>query len=401
MTRNILSGSAFVRTASGLAALAAIIGVVTVAVTMFRGGYVDSVPVTVLSQRAGLVMDPESKVKLHGADVGTVTSIEALPDGQAALHLAMNPSALQLIPSNVLVDIASTTVFGAKYVQLTDPAEPSPHTLRPGQVIDSRHVTVEINTIFQQLTSVLSTIDPVKLNQTLGALASAFNGRGHEIGKVMTDLNSFLAKLDPGLPALDHDLAVAPDVVGAYADATPDLIRIADNAASISRTIVDEQHNLDALLVSVIGLADIGNDVVGGNRKGLTDVLHLLVPTTDLTNEYHDALYCGLAGIVPAANTPPSPEPGVMASVSLLFGQERYRFPGDLPKVAATGGPQCHDLPRLGYGQHPPFVVADVGTSPWDYGNQNLLLNSDGLKQLLFGPIDGPPRNTAEIGQPG
>jgi ABC-type transporter Mla subunit MlaD len=268
-------------------------------------------------------------------------------------------------------------------------------------VIDSRHVTVEINTVFQQLTSVLSTIDPVKLNQTLGALASALNGRGHEIGKAMTDLNSFLAKLDPGLPALDHDLAVAPDVVGAYADATPDLIRIADNAASISRTIVDEQHNLDALLVSVIGLADIGNDVVGGNRKGLTDVLHLLVPTTDLTNEYHDALYCGLAGIVPAANTPPSPEPGVMASVSLLFGQERYRFPGDLPKVAATGGPQCHDLPRLGYGQHPPFVVADVGTSPWDYANQNLLLNSDGLKQLLFGPIDGPPRNTAEIGQPG
>ena len=30
-----------------------------------------------------------------------------------------------------------------------------------------------------------------------------------------------------------------------------------------------------------------------------------------------------------------------------------------------------------------------------------MLLNSDGLKQLLYGPIDGPPRNTAQIGQPG
>jgi phospholipid/cholesterol/gamma-HCH transport system substrate-binding protein len=401
VTRNILPGSAYRRELSGLAALAAVIGIVAFTVTMFRGGYTDSVPVTVLSPRAGLVMDPEAKVKLHGADVGTVTSIEALPNGQAALHLAMNPSALQLIPANVLVDIASTTVFGAKFVQLTDPAEPSPHTLRAGQVIDTQHVTVEINTVFQQLTSVLSTIDPVKLNQTLGAIASALDGRGYEIGQVLADLNSFLAKLDPGLPALNRDLAVAPDVVGAYADAAPDLIRIADNAARISQTIVDEQHNLDALLVSVIGLADIGNDVVGGNRQALTDVLHLLVPTTDLTNEYHEALNCALTGIVPIANNPPSPEPGVVASVSLLFGQERYRYPGDLPKVAAKGGPQCHDLPHVGFGEHPPFVVADVGADPWEYGNQGPLLNSDGLKQLLFGPIDGPPRNSAQIGQPG
>ena len=35
------------------------------------------------------------------------------------------------------------------------------------------------------------------------------------------------------------------------------------------------------------------------------------------------------------------------------------------------------------------------------YGNQGILLNSDGLKQFLFGPIDGPPRNTIQIGMPG
>ena len=35
------------------------------------------------------------------------------------------------------------------------------------------------------------------------------------------------------------------------------------------------------------------------------------------------------------------------------------------------------------------------------YGNQGILLNSEGLKNWLFGPIDGPPRNTAQIGMPG
>ena len=66
----------------------------------------------------------------------------------------------------------------------------------------------------------------------------------------------------------------------AYADAAPDLVGIVDNTITVSNTIVDEQQNLDAFLVSAIGLADIGNDVVGGNRQALTDVLHLLVPTT-------------------------------------------------------------------------------------------------------------------------
>jgi virulence factor Mce-like protein len=386
---------------AGLTAVVTAVTVVFLAANMFRGGFTDTVPLTVLSPRAGLVMDPEAKVKLHGAEVGRVEAIESLPDGRAALHLAMDPAALQLIPSNVLVDIASTTVFGAKFVQLVDPPEPASSSIRAGTVIDVGHVTVEINTVFEQLTSVLAATDPVKLNQTLGAIATALNGRGHKFGQMLTDLNDILAELDPALPALSHDLAVAPAVLGAYADAAPDLIRLADHATALSETIVDEQHNLDTLLVSVIGLADIGNDVLAGNRQALTDVLRLLLPTTGLTSEYHQAINCAVVGVLPAAKNPPSPEPGVVASVSLLFGQERYRYPGDLPKVAAKGGPQCHGLPRLGYGQRPPFVVADVGANPWKYGNQGLVLNADGLKQWLFGPLDGPPRNTAQIGQPG
>ena len=157
---------------------------------------------------------------------------------------------------------------------------------------------VEINTVFQQLVSVLAQIDPPKLNETLGALAQAFSGRGPQLGQSLSDLDSFLARLEPSLPALSHDLAVLPAVSNAYADAAPDLVKTADNATRISKTLVDEQHNLDALLISAIGLADIGNDVLSTNREPLTNVLHLLVPTTDLTNEYHQALTCGFGGLI-------------------------------------------------------------------------------------------------------
>ncbi|WP_293051224.1 MCE family protein [Mycobacterium sp.] len=391
----------YARPLAGLATVAVVAGIVALAVGLFQGSFTDTVPVTVISPRAGLVMNPDAKVKLRGVQVGKVASIESLPDGQAALHLAMDPSQLHFIPANVIVDIAASTLFGAKFVELVPPADPSPRPLRAGATLDGQHVTVEINTVFQQLTSVLNRIDPAKLNETLGAVAAGFNGRGAKLGQTLSDLDSLLAKLDPSLPALSHDLEVTPAVVNAYGDAAPDLVKTAANATRISQTVVDEQNNLDALLVSAIGLADIGNQVLGANRKPLTDVLHLLVPTTDLTNQYSPGINCAFAGIAVIAKSPPLPKPGEVTSTTFLFGTERYRYPTHLPRVAATGGPRCLDLPNVPYDTTQPFVVMDYGANPWEYGNQQLLLNSDALKQLLYGPIAGPPRNSAQIGEPG
>lgn len=47
----------------------------------------------------------------------------------------------------------------------------------------------------------LSRIEPDKLNETLGAIATAFNGRGKKIGEELSDLDQLLAKIEPHLPA--------------------------------------------------------------------------------------------------------------------------------------------------------------------------------------------------------
>ncbi len=390
-----------IRALTGLATVAVIAAIVAVAVGLFQGSFTESVPVTVLSSRAGLVMNPDAKVKMRGVQVGKVDSIESRPNGQAVLHLAMYPSDLHLIPANVLVDLTTPTVFGAKYVDLVPPAQPSAQSLHAGQVLDSQHVTVEINTVFQHLTAVLGTLDPAKLNETLGAIGQALSGRGEKIGQAFSDLDSFLAKFDPSLPALSHDIAVSAPVFNAYADAAPDLVKTVANSVRISQTFVDEQHNLDALLVSAIGLADVGNDLLSANRKPLTDVLHLLVPTTDLTNEYNKALWCGFAGLAESKKFPPLSDPSINIISSLTFGAERYRYPTNLPKVAATGGPQCLGLPKLPFNTNAKLLVADTGANPVGFGNPQLLINSDLLKQLLYGPIAGPPRNSAQVGNPG
>ena len=142
----------------------------------------------------------------------------------------MNPAQLNLIPANVGVDITSTTVFGAKYVELVPPKDPSSQKLHGGQVIEGQHVTTEINTVFQRLVTVLDKIDPAKLNETLGAVATAFNGRGEKIGRTLADFNAFLAKINPSLPNLAHDIEASVPAFSAYGDAAPDLVATIDNS---------------------------------------------------------------------------------------------------------------------------------------------------------------------------
>ncbi len=392
----------WVRPLAGLITVTVLALVVVLAIGLFQDSFTKTVPVTVIADRAGLVMYPDAKVKIHGAQVGKVDSIEPLPDGGAALHLALYPDTIDAIPANVGAEITSSTVFGSKYVELVPPASASPSNIRPGTVIrGGDRVTVELNTVFEQLVSVLAKVEPAKVNQTLGAVATSLRGRGEKFGAALADLDTALGTINPALESLNADLALAPTVLNAFADASPDLLAILSNTTRISDSVVDQQDNLDALLVSAIGLADIGTEVLSENRGPLTEVMRLLVPTTDLTNEYHPALTCGLAGMLPLANGPGLSVPGNVLLQGFFLGRERYRYPDNLPKVAAKGGPQCTDLPNVGYEVRPPFVVTDIGANQAQYGNQGILLNSDGLKQALFGPLGGPPRNTAQMGQPG
>jgi len=391
---------AYAKPLTGLVAVLALIAVFAVAIGLFNGSFTTTVPVTIKAKRAGLVMNPDAKVKMRGVQVGKVESIESLPDGTAELRLAMNPDQMRLIPGNVRAQIAATTVFGAKYVQLDAP-EVASGSLQPGAVLDADHVTVEMNTVFQQLVSVLDKIDPVKLNQTLGAMSEAFGGRGEQFGKTVTDLNALLGTLEPSLDNMGKVMELMAPVSAAYADSAPALLDTVRNTNTISSSIVDEQKNLDTFLVSLSGLADTGNDVIGTNRPALSKALKLMVPTTDLLNEYAPGLQCTLKGAQYVMDQPPQLDPGVIVVVNFVLHVDRYRYPANLPKVAAKGGPKCMGLPFIGFGKKAKYLVTDTNANPWQYGNQGILLNSDGLKQLLFGPLDGPPRNTAQIGQPG
>ncbi|MFZ2529298.1 MAG: MCE family protein [Rhodococcus sp. (in: high G+C Gram-positive bacteria)] len=343
---------------------------VVAALTQFVGGFTDSVPVTVTSARSGLVMETDAKVKLRGVEVGRVSSIRYTPDG-AVLGLAMNPGQLHLIPSNAQVTIESTTVFGAKFVNLVVPADPSPVPLQEGAVIAAENVTVEFNSVFEHLNDVLAQVQPEKLNATLGAISEGLRGRGDELGAAMVELDGYLATMNPSLPQLQYDLDVAAEVAGVYADTAPDLMATLGNVTDVGNTIVDEQANLDLLLMNVTGLATTGRDVLVENEAQLTTALDLLTHTTTLLGEYSPELTCFIVGLNDARiafepMTGTGKYASLMLSTSFMGGATIYNQEQDLPVVGASGGPNCYGLPNFDpKAEHAQFAVTNTAEVPY------------------------------------
>lgn len=373
-----------------------LVAIIVVALTMFVGGFTKSEPVTITSSRAGLVMDPDAKVKLRGVEVGRVASIDEV-DGQARLKLDMDPSQLHFIPSNSTVEIKSTTVFGAKYVNFVPPADPSPKSLQPGSVIGAESVTVEFNTLFQNLSTLLQQIEPEKLNATLGAISSALGGRGDELGELLTETDSYLQKMNPVLPQLKNDLTAADTVTNTYADVTPNLMTLLDNLTATSGSVVEERDNLRMTLENAVALANSGNQLLTDNEADLTRALALLEPTTALLSGYSPAISCLIVGLNKVRPLGEAIEGGNQAgfamSTNFLGGLEPYTYPRDLPKVNATGGPNCWGLP--GFDPHrngnAPFVVADTGNVPYMPATKTTL-SMPTLFQMLYGgtpPVEG------------
>ncbi|MQY24631.1 MCE family protein [Nocardia aurantia] len=379
---------------AGLGMVLALVAIVAVALTMFAGGFTSTEAVYIDTPRAGLVLDPDAKVKIRGVEIGRVQSISYAGD-QARLRLAIDPHELTLVPANATVDIRSTTVFGAKYVNFAVPEQPSADHLRPGATVAAQAVTVEFNTLFQHLSDVLAKVQPEKLNATLTALGTALQGRGDELGRLLADSDHYLRDINPSLPDLQRDLQTSVPVTNLYADTAPDLLRTTGNAAVTGGTLVRHQDDLDAVLLNVIGLADTTGSVLRDNENQLVTALDLLRPTSELLDEYSPELYClvvGVADALPVANEVFGGQgPWVNLNASFMPGGEPYKYPKDLPKVNATGGPHCEGILDRVPGSHSDYLVTD--TSQGEVWTPSLDSHSNGARvfQLLFAGLPGVP----------
>jgi phospholipid/cholesterol/gamma-HCH transport system substrate-binding protein len=327
--------------------------IVVVCVTLFAGTFSSYVPVTLTSDRAGLVMESGAKVKMNGVEVGRVATIEG---GKSPVNLKLDifPDQVRFIPANVQAHIRATTAFGAKYVDLIYPDDPSPKRLSAGAVLRSRNVSTEVNTVFQNLVGVLKQIDVAKLNATLTAFAEGVRGQGERIGQATTDANEVLLAINPRMDTVAQDWRSFGAFSDAYSAAAPGILATLNAASTTSATITSHASALDALLLNTIGFSQSGINLLAPNKDNLVHGVNVLEPTTNLLMKYNPEYTCLLLGANYFLDHGGRTSQGgngksLIVDAGLLLGDDPYQYPQNLPIVAAKGGPGgqpgCGSLP--------------------------------------------------------
>jgi phospholipid/cholesterol/gamma-HCH transport system substrate-binding protein len=348
----------------------------------FRGAFAEKTPLTLLSPRAGLVVDPGSKVTYNGVEIGRVAAISQVDVSgtpKAKLSLDVDPRYLAFIPANVTADVKATTVFGNKYVSFTSPEDPTPQRISSRDVIGVSSVTTEFNTLFETVTSIAEQVDPVKLNATLSATAETLTGLGDRFGNSIRDTNQILDDVNPRMPQIRHDNQRVADLADVYADASPDLWAGLQNAVTTARTFNAQRANIDAALMAAIGFSNTGADSFERAGPYLVRGAEDLVPTSRLLDEYRGMIFCTIRNyydVEPLIHRTLGGNGYSLASAGTVLGAGNpFIYPDNLPRVNAKGGPEGRPgcWQKVTKELYPfPYLVMDTGYSLAPYNHLEL-----------------------------
>jgi phospholipid/cholesterol/gamma-HCH transport system substrate-binding protein len=353
----------------------------------FRGGFTAKTPLTMMSPRAGLVLEPGSKVTYNGVEIGKVADLDEIDVGatpKSKITLDVDSKYIGLIPNNAYAEILATTVFGNKYVAFESPKDPSSQHISSSDVIDVSAVTTEFNTLFETVLSVAEMVDPIKLNQTLTATAQALDGLGDRFGQSVTQGNDILADLNPQLPQIRYDNQRVADLADVYGNAAPDLFDGLENAVTTAATLNEQQANLDETLLASIGVGNTGADILERGGPYLVRSTADLISTSEILDYNSPALFCTIRNfhdVEPKFSRALGGNGFSGTGFGTIMGAGNpYVYPDNLPRVNARGGPEG----RPGCWQKitrdlwpAPYLVLDTGASIAPY-------NHFGLGQPMF-----------------
>ncbi len=157
----------------------------------------------------------ESKVKVMGADVGTITGID-VQGSRVRVDFTVDRDVS--VPADVWASIEAAETLGDRSVVLTPTWKPGTPKAAPGTVIprERTNLPVEIDEALEAFTKLESSIEPERLGGLLHEGAEALDGNGGDVndaigltGRLVNDLaaqDRKLVRVAEGLSKLAADL---------------------------------------------------------------------------------------------------------------------------------------------------------------------------------------------------
>jgi len=384
--------------ATGLVGLTVIVLVIWLCLALYAQAFRTYVQVTVISDRAGLLMDPGAAVKLNGVIVGRVGSVE--PRGRAAeLTLELDPERVEIVPADTAVSIVPTTVFGAKYVALSDLDGAAATPISEGAVIEGARVNVEVNQTFDAAHQALGRLAPAKLNAALSAISELLDGKGDRLGQLIRAADALTSRLTDDADPLATDITLAGRAASDYEPAVDDLAITSQAGAAILMNLALHEAELQAALTTAVNVSDHVASVLRGNEAVVDELTEVLLPAAALAKSYAPSYECTLLGVAEndrlLSAIMGGPEfGGTHRNAHVTFMAQRglppYTYPNNLPRVAANSGPNCAGLPYVD--GLPPYYNFDTGANPYVNGTDGVELGDVPIGLILFGqefPLPG------------
>lgn len=332
----------------GLLLVAVLALLVAGAVASYQKVFVPSVDVTVVTARAGLQLPKNGDVRVRGALVGRV--VDVVPAGSGVqIRLALKPDAAELVPAGSVARILPTTLFGQKYVELVARGDADP--VRDGAVLeeDTSAEAVEVTRVIDHLEPLLRAVRPEQLSATLEALAEGLRGRGEQLGATLGSVEQYLAGLEVDLPTLATDLRLLGVVSKTYAEATPDLLRLLQDATTTGDTILDNREQYAAFASDLTEFARETRTFLDENGDGIVEVTAVTRPVLELLGTYSPEFPCVFQGLIRAESVAGQAFREGVFHADVEIG---LQYPGytaqDLPVFGDLGtGPHCAGLPDV------------------------------------------------------
>lgn len=384
------------RVLQGLTFVMVIVLLIGLAVGQYAGLFSSGVPVTLNVARVGTQMQERADVKVRGLIVGEVENV-ATDGTTTSIEMSMNPDLIDQIPANVSAQLLPKTLFGEKFVSLVPPQAPSADRLAAGATIpeDRSALATEVDRVLDNLVPLLQAVRPQDLATTLGAVSSALQGRGDQLGRTLEQLNTLTRGLNPSLPDLQEDirqLATFSDNLNA---ASPDLLDALDNLTTTSRTIVEKREGLRNLYRSVTGASDDLRAFLDANGDNIIGVSRASRPTLESLARYSPEFPClfrQVRDLIPVVNNairPGTDRIGVNITLEIVASKGKYLPNQDEPRLTDDRGPRCYPIPVPTGTQYPPDGPFRDGSVPGPPPDGQPRGNPEDFGVETFGTYDG------------
>jgi phospholipid/cholesterol/gamma-HCH transport system substrate-binding protein len=332
----------------GIVFIAVLTAALTASVLQYRKAFTPVERVTLHADRAGLQLLDGADVKVRGVVVGDVRSVRS-DGGGAVIGLALDPATTGRIPADVTARLLPKTLFGERYVELVPPPTSTAGPIRDGAVItqDRSRTAVELERVLDQALPLLQSIRPDQLAATLGAISTALEGRGDQLGANLTRLDAYLRQLNPALPTIAEDVRQLAVVLDGYDAALPDLLALLRDVTVTATTVTDQRTQLAAFLADTTDTADTTRGFLDRHGDQLIRLGDVSRPVLELLATYAPEYPCLVHGLVALQPRVEQVFAGGRMHITLEVTRDGgpYERGRDEPVYAAHDGPNCRGLP--------------------------------------------------------